>query len=207
MSKAETAFVGARGVDSEPESHNCDPKQLAALKASGIDFIVLYLGAVSADGVAAILAAGLAFMPCTYADRFDGATTVDQMRALGMPAGCTVWLDIEGLPICPPAIDPQVLIAKVNAWCDAVAAAGFMPGVYIGSPQPLTSAELYALHAVRYWRAPSRVMDRHGQLAEPACAWCMFQAWPSRMWAGVWVDVDFVYEDYRSRLPVWVVAD
>ncbi|MBX3218932.1 MAG: peptidoglycan-binding protein [Labilithrix sp.] len=104
------------------------------------------------------------------------------------------------------------LIAKINAWADAVANAGYQPGLYIGSPQPLTGKELYALKVVRYWKAPARVVDRFGELGEPNCGYCMYQLWPEIHWPSnddpnrVWVDVDFIQQDYKGRVPSWVVA-
>ncbi len=198
--KTQVAKVGARGTDSV---QSVDSSHAKGLKTAGIDFVVRYLGSVTPVELKGILDAGLAFMAVTYADRFDGAAAVIQLHNLGLPQGCTVWLDIEGQSIW--TMDPLLLISKINAWADAVKAAGFMPGLYIGSPQPLTSLELYALHVVRYWRAPSRVMDRHGAPAEPSCAYCMSQLWPSVMWAGVWTDVNFIGQDYQSRVPSWVV--
>lgn len=204
--KTAQAFIGARGIDSEPYSHTGEQVKAKALKDSGIDFVVLYLGAVTPGIVANVVGAGLGFMPCTYADQFDGSTTVARLTALQLPKGCTVWLDVEGERICPPQIEPLLLQAKINAWASAVIDAGYIAGLYVGAPQPLTSAELYALKVTRYWKSASRILDRNGQLAEPACGWCMFQSYPSRDWAGVWSDVDFIHQDYRQRLPSWVVA-
>ena len=101
---------------------------------------------------------------------------------------------------------------KINTWADAIANAGYQPGLYVGSPQPLSGAELYALKVERYWKAPSRVVDRFGRLGEPDCGWCMYQLWPQRHWPSdedpnrVWVDVGFVQQDYRGRMPSWVVC-
>jgi hypothetical protein len=200
--------VGARGIDSEPWSHNADAPHAHALYASGVELVFLYLGAVTAASIANVLAAGLGFVPVTYASAIDapgaGATTVAQLHALGIPHGCCVFLDIEG---AGTLADPAGLIMRVNAWCDVVASAGYVPGVYIGSPQPLTTEELTGLHAVRYWRAPARVVDRHGALAEPAAGWCAYQAWPSRDWAGVWVDVDFCFQDFKGRTIMMCATD
>lgn len=206
--KAAPAFVGARGIDSEPWSHKGDLDHAKALKASGVDFAVLYLGSVTSAMVDNILAGGLAFIPVTYAAHVfndqAGTMTVAQMKALGMPAGVTVFIDVEGMHAYN--MRPVELISRINAWADTVAAAGFVPGIYIGSPQPLTSEELYGLRVVRYWRAPARVVDRNGKLAEPSCGWCMYQLWPSRDWAGVWVDVDFIGRDFKGRVPSWCVS-
>jgi hypothetical protein len=164
---------------------------------------MLYLGTMTAGSLANLLAAGLGYVPVTYADAFDGGTTVSELQKLGVPQGVTVLLDVEGPGIMA---DPAGLITKINAWGDTVQAVGYIAGVYIGSPQPLTSAELSALRVFRYMRGQGSIRDRNGALAEPSQGWCAIQAWPSQTWAGVWADVDFAWEDYHSRTLVMCVA-
>lgn len=194
-----TGRVGARGTDSLTLIDTAAKAQ--ALKASGIDFALQYLGTVNAAVVDIILDAGLAFMPVTRANHFDGPTAVAQLNALNLSPACTVWLDVED----DATVDPAILKQKINAWATAITAAGFQPGAYIGAACPLTSLELYQLKVTRYWKSQSRILDRNGQLAEPSCGWCMIQTFPSVMWAGINVDVDIMQEDYRNRLPSWVV--
>ena len=190
--------VGAVGVDSLPFSQAGTPEQAQALKASGVDFIALYLGVATEQQTRAALDAGLLVFGVTLANRYDGQRSAEQANQLGLPAGCALFLDLEGRPAYDtPAAS---LIAAINAWADAVAAVGYVPGIYVGSPQPLTTDELTRLHVVRYWRAPARVVDRHGALAEPAPGWCMVQAWPSVTRGGVFVDVDFAYQDFKGRV-------
>jgi len=197
----QTAKVGARGTDSVTVITADAAKRL---KASGIDFCVRYLGNVTAEELAGILAAGLAFMPVTYANMFDGALAVARCKALGLPLGTTVWLDVEGDSVW--RTDPVALSGKINGWAAAVTAAGYVPGLYVGAPQPLTSAELGALGVVRYWHGQGRCVDHTGALAEPPAGWCMWQMWPSVTWEGVNVDVNIIGEDYKTRLPAWVVS-
>ena len=202
--KTAQALVGARGADSLPFSQGGTAAQAAALRARGIDFFCGYLGVINAQRMGYLLAQGLAFMPVTLAGEYeDGpADEVGQLAALGIPPGCTVWLDLEGLTAFHA--DPPTLIAKINAWADGIAAAGYMPGLYVGSPQPLTSAELYALHVTRYWRGQGRIVDRHNALAEPwGCGWTMTQAFPSVTWGGTLIDVSIVGQDYEARVPAW----
>ncbi len=204
--RVESARVGARGTDSVTL---VSASQALALKAHGVDFCFQYLGSATPENLQGILAAGLAFMPVTYADRFNGQEAVDELTKLGVPKGCTVWLDLEGLV---PYQHPYETLKAARSWANELVSAGYQPGLYVGSPQPFTSAELYALPFVRYWRAPSRIVDRQGNPAEPARGWCCFQLWPSVWWPDdshpdrVWVDVDFVQNDYRGDAPSWVVA-
>jgi Domain of unknown function (DUF1906) len=190
------AFVGARGTDSVTLL-SADAAE--NLRASSIDFVLQYLGSATAQGVQGILASGLAFMPVTYANRFDGAATVEALHALGLPQGTTVWLDVEEVKDDAPTTK-----AKINGWARDVLAAGFQPGLYVGADVGLTSLELYSLAVVRYWRSMSRILDRFGALAEPACGFCMEQCYDTVTWGGIRADIDFVRKDWRERLPNWV---
>lgn len=209
--RATPASVGARGADSDPFSRSADAARAAMLRSSGIDFVFGYLGTITLAFVQIVLAAGLGFMPVTYAGEYEDGPNdeIAQLKALGIPTGVSVWLDLEGLKAYHS--DIPTLIAKINAWADGIAAAGWMPCLYVGAPQPLTSAELHALHVVRYWKGQGRCVDRFNALAEPTNGWCLTQMWPSVLWpeghaAQVLVDLNIVGEDYKARLPVLVVA-
>lgn len=208
--RAENVFVGARVVDSLPFSMGGTAEEARALRASGVEGLAGYLGAMNAARLAYILDAGLGFMPVTYAgEYFDGPDDeLAQLKALGIPVGVTVWLDLEGEKSF--RWDPVDLQKKINTWADAHSKAGFIPALYIGSPQPLTGDELARLRVFRYWCAASRVIDRNGKVWDepPGCGFCMRQQWPQGMWkdTGVFVDVNIVGQDRRKRVPTWVRA-
>lgn len=206
---AGTPFVGARGTDSVQK---VDAVHALALKAWGIDFVIRYLGAVTKSEVEGVLEAGLAFMPVTFGLRHGtplnaalgatyGAGSVLQVKALDLPPGVTVWLDLED---CTGNADD--VAAFVNAWCVPIKAAGFMPGLYVGAGAVLSGAQLYKLAVVRYWQSLSREQDAKGLIAEPGCGWCMIQLFDSQTVAGVWVDIDVIQNDYSKRMPVWTIA-
>lgn len=203
--KAEQAAIGALGADSLQFSEGGGSVQAEALRACGADFFVGYLGAMNAARLQAVLDAGLRFMPVTFAAEYkDGAADeIAQLKALGIPAGTSVWLDLEGLEAFHA--NPVTTAALINSWADDIAAAGYMPCLYVGVPQPFTSDELYKLHVVRYWRGQGSVRDRFNALAEPTCGYCMTQVFPSVQRGGVLVDVDFIGQDYHGRVPTWVV--
>lgn len=209
--KAETAFVGARAVDSYPFSGAGTCAQAQALKRTGVDCLIGYLGVMNVVRLNAVLDAGLAFMPVTRAGEYlDGAADeVAQLEALGIPAGVTVWLDLEGLDAWNT--EPAKLIGLINAWADKIAERGWMPGLYVGAPQPLTSKQLYQLRVVRYWWGLGKPIDKTGALVYPDCGWCMIQQWHGQkngmLWkdTGVFVDTNGVQMDHRNRLPVWCV--
>lgn len=178
-----------------------------------MDFALRYLGSVDAAELQAILDAGLAFMPVTFCrgagwapsaalGTQDGKQAATRLGALGIPKGTTVWLDVEG-----PGGTFHDVIDFINAWAHEVRAAGFDPGLYVGAGAMLTSGELYGLAVDRYWHSCSRVVDRDGKEVAPACGWTMIQVVPGNVTvAGVEVDIDFIQQDYRGRLPTWVVG-
>jgi hypothetical protein len=193
--KAETAYVGARGIDCVT---TLTPGTAVAFKTTGIDFSMRYLGTVTPGELQGILDAGLAFMPVTYADRFDGPLSVSFVKALGLPVGVTVWLDVEGIG---DKLSPDEVITKINAWAHAIKAASYEPGIYVGDSVPLTSQQLFDLAVVRYWRSMSMV-------PEPRCGFCQTQFHPTQNWRGVGVPVDLnmIGADYFGRLPTWAVG-
>ncbi len=204
---AEPARVGAVAVDSLPFSQAGTAAQAASLKASGVDALVGYLGAMNASRLAHVLDAGLAFMPVTFAGEYnDGpGDEIGQLAALGIPEGTTVFLDLEGMKAFKT--DPDTLIRKINEWADPIRVAGFRPGLYVGVPQPLTSDELWNLRVTRYWRGQGSIRDRYNNLVEPTgCGWCMTQMFPSLTRGDTWVDCNMVGQDYKGRVPWWVRA-
>lgn len=208
--KTEKAFVGARGVDSLPYSTGGTAEQARRLAERGVDFVVGYLGSMNAARLKFILDAGLAFMPVTFAgEHFDGgADEVARLRVLELPKGCTVWLDLEGDKSYK--YDPIKLQGLINTWARTISDAEYMPGLYVGAPQPLTGPELGRLGVVRYWKAPSLVLDRNGKdwSEPPGIGWCMYQMCPQGCFRGtdVYVDVNIIGEDRRGRVPSWVVS-
>ncbi len=213
--RAESAWVGARLVDSLPFSSGGTTRQALALRESGVDGLIGYLGAINYKRLEYVLDAGLTFMPVTFAGEYrDGAADeIAQLESLAIPRGCTVWLDLEGKDawnVGRTAAGRADLSRLINAWARDIKAAGYMPGLYVGAPQPLTGADLYALAVERYWLGIGRCVDYSGKDAYPSCGWCLRQDWHGRgngmLWkgTGVLVDTNSVQCDHRGRLPNWV---
>lgn len=173
----------------------------AALKAAGMRFAIRYLGSITPIELAEILGAGLVFMPVTFSrapgwvptaamGTSDGQTDVQHIKALGLPSGCTVWIDLEG------AIgSASTVSAWVNARAQVIRLSGYDVGLYVGYGSVLDSAQLYALAEVdRYWKSLSDVPT-------PTCGFSMMQLWKTTVVAGVSVDVDCIQYDYNDRLP------
>lgn len=229
--RIETAFPGARVVDSLPFSVGGTIEQARALKASGVDGFVGYLGAMNRARLAIVLEAGLSFMPVTFAGEYrDGAQDeLAQLAGLGIPKAATVWLDLEGIHAWnTPAAE---LVALIESWATAIVGAGFVAGLYVGAPQPLTGAQLFGLRYIRrYWLGIGRCVGKDGKDAYPACGWCMRQDWHNNpdlashnltggmLWPPherdpdlsdahrTFVDTNGIQADHRGRLPTWVVG-
>lgn len=202
--KADPVPVGSLIVDSLSFSEGGTLEQALALRAEGVRGFVGYLGAMTPQRVAWVMQAGMGYMPVTFAARYSGADAVKQCIALGLPKGTTAWLDLEGQRAF--STPPAALMTTVNEWAEALLDAGYMPGLYVGSPQPFTSDELWRLSVQRYWLGQGVPRDRHGELATPKCGWCLTQVWPSTTIAGMLVDVDVAAHDSHNRAPVWAVA-
>lgn len=216
--RVETAFPGARVVDSLPFSQSGTAAQACALRASGVEGFVGYLGAMNAARLGHVLGAGLAFMPVTFAGEYkDGAADeLAQLRALGIPAGATVWLDLEGVDAWEMGKTPAgkaALRGLVEGWGAAISGAKYIAGLYVGAPQPFTGGELFSLRGItRYWLGQGRCVGSDGLDAYPKCGWCMRQDWHNTgtgyYWkdTGVFVDTNAIQADHFGRLPSWVVG-
>jgi len=213
------AQVGDVVLDSYPFSVATEGHEpiVRAWRAAGVKGFAGYLGHMTPEKVRAVVDGGLLFTPVTVAGEYhDGAVDeIFQLRALGIPAGVHVWLDVEGEIVWNAGKDPKKLAAVkalIEGWNRDIARAGYRPAMYVGVPQPFTSAELYAFSAERYWHGQGSVRDRKGNLAEPfrdfgACrGWNMIQAAPSQVLGGVPVDFNMVFGDYKGQTPIMVAA-
>ena len=171
-----------------------DAGRCQGLKDAGLKYVVRYLGSLTAGELSVILASGLLCSIVTYADSFDGPTTIRALGALWIPKGVTVYLDLESTSQSVSAVT-----ASVNNWASHVSASGWQPGLYVGADQPLSGAQLYTLGVVRYWESMSAVPD-------PQCGYCMRQLYKTVTIAGTEVDINVVQYDYEDRLPTFVGA-
>jgi hypothetical protein len=114
---------------------------------------------------AGILAAGLALMAVQHVARnwspsaalgaTYGANAARYAGEAGLPPGVNLWLDLED--VAAGSATPDIT-GYCNAWFDAVAAQGFVPGVYVGANARLTPDELFLdLKMRHYWRAPGDI--------------------------------------------------
>jgi glycoside hydrolase-like protein len=86
-----------------------------------------------------------------------GNNAVSCSKEVGLPPGMNIWLDLEGVAAGTPA---QTVIDYCNAWFAPVAAAGYVPGLYVGAAAILDGDELYwDLSCQHYWKSGSAVPD------------------------------------------------
>jgi hypothetical protein len=215
--KVESAPIGAIGFDTAV------PLTAATAQAyarQGFQFCVRYVSRTpashqsnAANGLAdiseaegkLILASGMALMvvqhvagtgwvPTPQLGKDYGSNAVTFAKAAGVPAGLNLWLDLENIPKGTAAAD---IIAYANEWFAQVAAAGYVPAVYIGFNVWLTPDQLFFdLKTQHYWRAAGNITDVSHR------GYQMFQHTSSTN--GVEFDKDVVMYDSLGGAPLWL---
>lgn len=161
---------------------------------------------LSADEAQDILNSGLALMPVQHVRKPGwlpnkdlgqqyGQDAADNAGAVGFPPGVSVWCDLEGIGAGAAAND---VIDYCDGWQGAVSAAGYVPGLYVGSAAVLTGPELYDLPFQHYWKSQSRVPDL------PKRGYALVQLFPSVTAYGISVDLDFTQNDQEGGQAQWL---
>lgn len=152
-----------------------------------------------------ILNSGLALMPVQHVRKSGwlpsqtlgqqyGQDAAANAENVGFPTGVNVWCDLEGAGSQAVAQD---VIDYCAAWFAAVDAAGYVPGLYVGSAAVLTGPELYSLPFQHYWRSQSRVPD------VPTRGYALVQLFPSVTANGIGIDIDFTQNDDKGGQALW----
>ena len=191
--------------------------QAPALAAQGYVCAIRYVsrtssnaaGDISASEAQTIIEAGLGLMlvqhcppaywtPTPAVGTQYGTAAAANASSVGYPRGATLWLDLENMR---PGCGDQAIIAYVNSWCRAVAAARYLPGLYFSADCPLTSGQIYLdLIVTQYWRSLSA--------DTPAVAVrgpCMQQFVQYGQVAGIDIDRDVIMADALGGLPSWAI--
>jgi hypothetical protein len=162
---AQAAPAGVKGFDANVI---ITPDQANAFWNAGFCLAIRYVGRVemashdlAADEAEMLLSKGFALMPVQHVLGGEwmatgdlgteyGANAAMFSQQIGFPPGVNVWLDLE-------SVSTQAATADVEAYCcnwyAAVAAAGYVPGVYVGWQPGLSGGQLYALPFQHYWAA------------------------------------------------------
>ncbi len=192
-----------------------DAGQAAAFKKNGFNFCIRYLprtsalvaGNLSLAEVELILGAGLALMavqhcpmpgwqPTAPLGKAYGQYAGQYAAEIGLPAGMNIWLDLEGVSNGAGAQD---VIDYCHCWFDAVAAHGFIPGIYCGYGTGLTPFQLYELPFKHYWKAYNGpyLPGRGYQIVQETV----------KLLEGISFDPDFIVADKMGDLPLWLSPD
>ena len=196
---------GKTGVDLDTP---ITPEVARKLVAAGISFCVRYLSlgaehprdltAAEAEG---IIGAGLSLMavqhvnspgwrPSASIGAGHGQYTVQNAQAAGIPMCVNLWLDLEGMAT---SATTQDAIDYCTSWYNAVYAAGFTPGLYVGFEQNqsiMPASELARLPFLHFWRSASNV--------PPAPHGYQMTQGSTQVIAGISVDVDTTVDDARG---------
>jgi len=181
---------------------------------AGYHFCVRYVGRTqmaSHDLTAAeaqtLLGAGLALMPVQHVQAGEwaasgslgaeyGANAAQFVTAIGFPPGVNVWLDLESVSTSSAAAD---VVAYCNNWYDAVAGAGYTPGIYVGWQPMLSNSQLYsALKFKHYWGA------YNVDAVIPQRGWVMKQTPAHTQVAGIDHDDNITHVDGLGGQVIWL---
>jgi len=153
-----------------------------------------------------ILNSGLALMPVQHARKHgwspnqtlgqkDGQEASANAETVGFPDRVSLWCDLEGVNRSAQAQD---VIDYCEAWYEAVSAAGYIPGLYVGAEGLLNGRQLYDLSFQHYWRSQSQVPDI------PHRGYQVIQFGPSLQINGVWIDLDVALNDNQGGTAQWL---
>ncbi len=186
----------------------------ATFAEAGFRFAIRYLpragasssGDLTAAEATTILNAGLALMavqhvaaegwtPSGPLGASNGEQAADDAWSIGLPPGLSVWLDLEGVAAGTP---DDAVIAYCNAWYGAVAACGYVPGLYVGADCGLGASQITATAFGYFWQSGSTT---------PALStgYCMVQSISSSyVLDGIAYDLDVVQNDAQGQTPFWL---
>lgn len=200
------------GFDADSVITQTTAQQFAS---QGYKFCIRYLslGAGEAPGdltyeeALAILQGGLALMPVQHVSSPGwtpsaqlgttfGNNAANNAISVGFPTQMNVWLDLEGINSSTPAED---VIAYCNAWYNAVASAGYIPGLYVGANCILDSQQLYDLSFQHYWQSESTVPP------VAVRSYQMVQSFVAEPVNGIGIDQDITYIDNEGGVPQWLI--
>ncbi len=196
-----------------------DPVKCRALVNQGVKFRGGYIDELNAIEIEQQVGEKLPLLLYTYANEFNPQHTLDRLSALSVPAGANVVLDVEAVvtpdqlkDMTPPSVEDFVveLKGKINAWGKGLLNHAFLPTIYFGGLQLLTSEEMTSLAVYRYHEGAARLLDRFGKFAVPERGYAMLQGRPVNVkidgCGDTLFDWDFHREDYHGDVFSVLVA-
>ena len=133
------------------------------------------------------------WMPTGALGTSDGQLAAQHASAIGIQAGVNVWCDLEGVG----NTTAQNVINYSNAWYDAVKAAGFVPGIYVGADIIISGQQLFALKFQHYWKSLSNVPPI------PVRGYQMIQTSGGTV-HGIGIDNDMTQTDAKGGQAQWL---
>lgn len=178
---------------SQKHDYDLTVGEIVTLLASGLGVMVVQH--VAADG----------WVPSGRLGTSYGQVAAGEAHALGLPVGTHVWCDLEGVMPGTPAGE---VIDFCNRWYDAVADAGYRPGLYVGWSAILTPIQLYRNLKFRsYWAAYN--LDRDQEPITRGVQMRQFGARPLDRPPGVAIDFDVnvIRADRMGGSPTLLLPD
>lgn len=139
--------------------------------------------------------AGQGWSPTAALGTSYGTNAANNAVNVGFPPKVNVWLDLEGVNSTSSAQD---VIDYCTNWYTAVAAAGYLPGLYVGADCGLTGQQLYDLPFQHYWKSESNVP------AIPTRGYQMVQSVVANPVNGISIDQDVSNVDNEGGVPQWL---
>ena len=184
------------------------PQGYKNLYVAGARFVGHYLGTFGQPVLDSIFDAGLLLWPIAGTARggdwsiatgqSDAEATLAAAKALGLPPGISITLDLESAD--PDAMSVGAATAYAVANGNLINASNFIAELYPGAGCPLDGEQLYALPQKGYVQACSEGYT-------VPCGYKIIQGHPGDvLFAGITVDLDLAQQDYRGRLPVLVAG-
>jgi hypothetical protein len=99
-----------------------------------------------------------------------------------------------------PGSQPQDVIDYCNAWYGAVAAAGFVPGLYVAYDAILSGQQIYDLAFEHYWQSAGAVPML------PQRGYQMSQLLYDPLINGINIDQDTTQTDAKGGQALWLIA-
>jgi hypothetical protein len=189
------------------------PAGAKAFRDQGMEFAIRYLprtpalipGNLTEAEIGIILGTGLALSavqhvalpgwePTAELGTEYGSYAAEYAKLIGLPAGMVLWLDLESPD---NKASGEEIILYCQAWFNAVSAAGYIPGVYVGWGIPLSYQQLYQdLPFKNYWRAYNgpQVATRGFQLVQH----------PAKVLSGISYDPNTCAADLKGDMPIFL---
>jgi hypothetical protein len=220
MPRPQLVSSGVNGFDTNTV---VSPTIAAALKKHGYRFALRYIPRVTqrandltraevdtlhraglAVGIVQHVESAESWMPSEQKGHDYGRGAAAACRALALPAGVTVWCDLEGVSTLAR---PGEIDRYCRLWYAHVKAAGYEPGLYVGWRAGLDARALYRLPFARYWSAYNLNADERPAVVGVCMKQRAAKPGDLPLGAALSLDTDLVTGDLLGRVPTMWAPD